>query len=179
MTAAIVATAALHAVAEGVASIEIGARLEPFFDQHLIDRFDGAALKLHSLVPREIVFHEAAPWEGNYGGYHSGDSFRSYYRGGQRLPNVRNKFTHMVTCVTESTDGIHWKRPQSDGGGDVGGRQHPHRDPGRDRPSDSRLCVRGFRGAVRRRDRGGTAMPLRHENYHRWRGADRRSQGGP
>jgi hypothetical protein len=65
MTAAIVATAALHAVAEGVASIEIGARLEPFFDRHLIDRLDGAALKLHPPVPREIVFHEAAPWEGN------------------------------------------------------------------------------------------------------------------
>ena len=40
-----------------------------------------------------------------------GDRFRYYYRGAQRLPNVRNKFTHMVTCVTEGTDGVHWQRP--------------------------------------------------------------------
>jgi hypothetical protein len=95
--------------------IAIGSRLELFVDRHLIDRLDGAALKLHSPTPREIVFRFDAPWEGSYSSYQSfvkdGDVLRTYYRGGQRLPNVRNKFEHMVTGVAESADGIHWKRP--------------------------------------------------------------------
>ena len=95
--------------------IQIGSRLEPFFDQYLIDTLDGAALKLHSPVPREVVFRFDAPWEGSYSSYQSfvkdGDVLRTYYRGAQRLPNIRNQFEHMVTGVAESTDGIHWKRP--------------------------------------------------------------------
>ena len=95
--------------------IDIGSRLELFVDRHLIDWLDSAALELHSPLPQEVVFHLDAPWEGSYSGYHAvvldGDLLRYYHRGAQRIPNVRNKFTHMVTCVTESTDGIHWKRP--------------------------------------------------------------------
>lgn len=113
--AVILATAVLRASAEDVAPIEIGSRLEPFFDRHLIDRLDGAAVRLHAPVPREIAFHEDAAWEGNYGGYHSlvrdGDRFRYYYRGAQRLNDGINKFAHMVTCCTESDDGIRWRRP--------------------------------------------------------------------
>jgi hypothetical protein len=95
--------------------IDIGSRLELFVDHHLIDRLDRATLKLHSPVIKEVAFYEDAPWEGNYGGYHSivrdGDQFRYYYRGTQRLDDGINKFAHMVTCCIVSRDGITWERP--------------------------------------------------------------------
>ena len=89
--------------------IDIGSRLELLVDRHLIDQLDGAALELHSPMPREVVFRFDAPWEGSYSSYQSflkdGDVLRTYYRGAQRLPNIRNQFEHMVTGVAESTDG--------------------------------------------------------------------------
>lgn len=101
--------------AQTVKPIDIGSRLELFVDNYLIGKLDKATLKLHSPVPREIAFYEDAPWEGNYGGYHSilkdGAQFRYYYRGAQRLNDGINKFAHMVTCTTVSSDGIRWERP--------------------------------------------------------------------
>lgn len=117
MMAMLVATAATRASAEDSGPIDIGSRLELFLDRNLIDTLDGAQLKLHPPVPREIVFHTDAPWEGNYCGYHSlvkdGDRFRYYYRGAQRLytDQRKNQREHVVTCCTESDDAIRWQRP--------------------------------------------------------------------
>ena len=101
--------------AETPAPVEIGSRLEPFVDNHLIDRLDGARLRLHPPVPREVVFHTDAPWEGNYCGYQSivqdGDLLRCYYRGANRHVPALQKFASIVTCCVESVDGVHWKRP--------------------------------------------------------------------
>jgi hypothetical protein len=101
--------------AQAMKPIPIESRLELFVDNHLIEKLEKASLKLHSPVPREIAFYEDAPWEGNYGGYHSvikdGEQFRYYYRGTQRLDDGINKFAHMVTCTTISSDGIRWERP--------------------------------------------------------------------
>jgi hypothetical protein len=113
--AAIAVTAVLQASAEGPTPIEIGSRLELFVDHHLIHTLDKASLKMHAPVKKEIAFYEDAPWEGNYGGYHSvlkdGEQFRYYYRGTQRLNDGINKFAHMVTCCILSPDGITWQRP--------------------------------------------------------------------
>lgn len=106
---------ALDGTAQTMKPIALGSRLELFVDNFLVEKLDKAALRLHSPVPREIVFQLDAPWEGNYSGYHSivrdGDQLRYYYRGAQRLNEGINQFDHMVTCTMVSPDGIRWERP--------------------------------------------------------------------
>ncbi len=93
--------------------VEIGSQRELFVDHHLIERLEGARLALHRPQPREIVFKFDQPWEGIYSGYETilkdGDKFRFYYRG---MPEAKHDFDTEVTCVSESTDGIHWTRPK-------------------------------------------------------------------
>lgn len=92
--------------------IDIGDRLEPFVDGRLIDRLEGARLKLHPPQPREIVLKFDRPWEGLYSGYttilHTGKVFRFYYRG---MPIARHTLDTEVTCMAESPDGIRWTKP--------------------------------------------------------------------
>ncbi len=94
-------------------AIDVGTRRELFVDEHLIDRLEGARLKLHSPTPREIVLEFDEPWEGIYSGYttilKAGDLFRLYYRG---MPAARHALDTEVTCVAESRDGIHWTKPK-------------------------------------------------------------------
>jgi hypothetical protein len=89
--------------------IDIGSRLELFVDGRLIDRVNNVSLRMHEPERREVVFRFDAPWEGSQSGYvtvlKDGDRFRMYYRGGGDLS------TEEVTCLAESTDGIHWTRP--------------------------------------------------------------------
>ena len=99
--------------------IEIGSRRELFVDEHLIDRLIGVRLRLHRPTRREVVFRSDADWEGNGSAYQSvfqdGDHFRIYYRGGNH-PSSRayatNKSPWESLCVVESSDGIHWTRPE-------------------------------------------------------------------
>ncbi|HSW46416.1 MAG TPA: hypothetical protein VLM89_12680 [Phycisphaerae bacterium] len=90
------------------AAIDIGSRLELFVDHYLIDGMKDAELRLHSPVPREIVFTFDKPWEGGLSAYASiikdGDQYRLYYRGGGDL--VRE-----YTCLALSKDGVTWERP--------------------------------------------------------------------
>ncbi len=92
--------------------INIGSRRELFVDHLLIDRLAGARLRLHEPQPREVVLRFDRPWEGLYCGYETviqdGDRYRFYYRG---MPVAKHTFDHEVTCVAESSDGIHWERP--------------------------------------------------------------------
>lgn len=92
--------------------IDIGSRRELFVDHYLIDRFEGARLVLHRPQPREVVLKFDRPWEGLYSGYETilkdGDTFRFYYRG---MPEAKHDLDTEVTCVAESTDGIHWNKP--------------------------------------------------------------------
>ncbi len=100
--------AVLPCVASGEPPIDIGSRLELFVDRFLIDRLDGAALRLHSPVPREVVFVFDKPYEQAQSGYMTmlkdGDQYRMYYLAGGDL-------THECACVAFSRDGIHWERP--------------------------------------------------------------------
>lgn len=97
-------------------TIDIGARLQPLIDHHLIDQLTGQArLRMHRPQPREVVLVTDQPWEGNTCAYYTifqdGDRYRMYYRG-SHFDTERQKSTHReVTCYAESTDGIHWKKP--------------------------------------------------------------------
>ena len=96
--------------------IVIGSRPELFVDEHLIDRMEGgAALRLHSPQPREIVIVFDRAWEGNTCGvwsvFRDGDIFRMYYRA-ENYASIGGKATHPAfLCYAESTDGIRWRRP--------------------------------------------------------------------
>lgn len=92
----------------GGGPVTIGSDLQPIVDDWLIGSMKGATLRLHSPVPREVVFRFDAPWEGGQSAYvtilKDGDRFRMYYRGGGDLGRE-------CTCLAESTDGIRWTRP--------------------------------------------------------------------
>ncbi len=96
---------------------KIGSRLEPFVDDHLLDRLAGSArLEVQRPEPRELVLTADKPWEGNTSAYFTlfqdGDRYRMYYRGAH-WDEARKKAAHReVTCYAESRDGIHWTKPE-------------------------------------------------------------------
>ncbi len=94
----------------------IGSRRELFVDKFIIDKLTGARRVLHHPIPREIVIVHDAPWEGAGSGYHSvihdGDIYRMYYRGSALgVKDKRLILGKQVFCYAESSDGIHWKKP--------------------------------------------------------------------
>ena len=93
--------------------IDLGSRRELFVDDYLIEKLQGAALKLHSprLEGDAIAFDE--PWEGRFVGYvtvlKDAELFRMYYRG---LPFAGRDGSKLEsTCYAESQDGLHWRKP--------------------------------------------------------------------
>lgn len=93
----------------GEEPVEIGSRLTLFLDHYLIAQMKSAALKLHSPIPRGVVFTFDQAWEGGQSAYvtilRDGPRFRMYYRGGGDLGRE-------CTCVADSDDGIRWTRPR-------------------------------------------------------------------
>ena len=68
------------------APIELGGRLEPtFVDRYLIDRLEGASLRLHPPQFAGTVLRFDRPWEGPCTGFftvlHDADLYRMYYVG--------------------------------------------------------------------------------------------------
>lgn len=109
---ALAVTASVWAAAQPEA-VNIGSRLEPFVDRHLIDSMDGARLQLHEPIPGEKVLAFDQPWEGRFCGYvtvlQDGHRYLMYYRG---LPVARRDGSDSeVTCVALSVDGVHWQKP--------------------------------------------------------------------
>ena len=96
------------------AAIDIGWRRELFVDDFLIDSLRGAQLRLQHPTPREVVITYNAPNEGNTSYYvrvfKDGEQFRMYYRGSDYVWET-GKDAHEVVCYAESTDAIHWTRP--------------------------------------------------------------------
>lgn len=91
----------------------IGSRLELFVDDYLIDKLQGATLRLHPPRDEGIVLKFDKPWEGRFCGYATvikdGELYRLYYRG---LPLAgRDGSAAEVTCYAESKDGISWTKP--------------------------------------------------------------------
>jgi hypothetical protein len=95
----------------------IGSRLEPFVDDHLIERFErDAQLQIQRPEPHEVVLVADQPWEGNTSGYVTvfldGNRYRMYYRG-SHFDEQTQKSTHReVTCYAESRDGLAWTKPE-------------------------------------------------------------------
>jgi len=103
---------------EGPDAVNIGSRRELFVDDYLIERISGEArLRLHQPVPREIAIIHDAPWEGSGSGYHSlfrdGDLYKMYYKAWpvELKDGKYNEAGGGSTCYAESTDGIHWEKP--------------------------------------------------------------------
>lgn len=98
-------------------ALDIGSRLEPLVDDFLIEKLTGGARHvMHTPESREIALDHNTPWEGNTCTYHTvfqdGDTYRMYYRGAH-VDDATQKTTHdQVFCYAESTDGIHWTRPE-------------------------------------------------------------------
>ncbi len=97
---------------------QIGSRLELMVDDWLIESLTGAELELHHPVPCEKA------WEPKKGNkdismafttiFRDGDIYRMYYRGYASVAEVKDpahEVPDQVTCYAESTDGIHWTRP--------------------------------------------------------------------
>lgn len=92
---------------------EIGSRVEMFVDRYLLDSLDGAGLRLHSPEKREVVLELDQPWEGASSAYYTllrdGDMYRVYYRGSGTFQ--RGRRSPVVFCMAESTDAVHFVRP--------------------------------------------------------------------
>ncbi len=93
--------------------VELGDRREIFVDHWLIESLDNVRLVLHEPRDEGPVLQFDRPWEGLFCGYatviRDGDLLRLYYRG---LPEARSDgSTRESTCYAESTDGIHWTKP--------------------------------------------------------------------
>jgi hypothetical protein len=93
-------------------------RLELFVDHHLIERLEGAELRLQQPRPAGAALAFDRAWEGAFCGYvtvfhdPANKMFRMYYRG---LPEAgRDGSPTETTCYAESRDGIHWSKPELD-----------------------------------------------------------------
>ncbi len=96
--------------------IAIGSRLEPLIDDFLISEMSGDVhQQLQQPTPREVVLVTDQPWEGNtclyYTIFKDDDRYRMYYRGSHSLKVGGGPAHPEFTCYAESTDGIHWTRP--------------------------------------------------------------------
>ncbi len=105
------------AVGEGAGdAITLGGRRELFVDDFLIDRLEGAALRMHKPEPREVAITCDAPWEGNTSAYYTifqdGDRFRMYYRGLHHDEQTKKSAHPEVTCYAESRDGLTFIKPK-------------------------------------------------------------------
>ena len=86
------------------------------WDEFLIDKIDGAEIRMHKPVRREKVIALDKSWEGNVCGYPSiiklGDTYRMYYRA-QNI-NVKSDGTYEINKggfgVAESKDLKEFKR---------------------------------------------------------------------
>ncbi len=118
MTSCLLAIGATTGFVHGGEPIDIGSRRELFVDLALIEQIEGQAeLKLHHPTPREIAIQFDQPWEGNASGYptviQDGDLYRMYYRGHRYIiddPPLKQAQSEAV-CYAESSDGIHWIKP--------------------------------------------------------------------
>ncbi len=98
---------------QAIEPIKIGGRRELFVDRFLLDTMKGTELRLQTPRDEGIAFKFDAPWEGGFSGYVSivqmSDKMRAYYRG-KPIAN-KDGSDDESTCCAESTDGIHWTRP--------------------------------------------------------------------
>jgi hypothetical protein len=100
----------------------IGSRLEPLVDDYLLEKMTGSAkLVVQQPEPQEVVLTADKPWEGNTSAYYTlindtdengGGKYRLYYRGSHWDEKAKKAAHPEVTCYAESTDGIHFTKPE-------------------------------------------------------------------
>ena len=104
--------------AERYKTINIGSRVEMFIDNELVFKTFGTGLRLSTPERKEIVLRMDKPWEGLGSGpyastFFDGEKYRMYYRacdyGDDSCHNDDSE--QQYTCYAESTDGIHWDKP--------------------------------------------------------------------
>lgn len=92
-------------------TVSIGNRTELFVDEWLIERKSGVTHQMSAPIKREVVLVTDKAWEGVDSAYYSviqdGKNIRLYYRG--FCPEDASE--KQVTCMAESTDGVHFSRP--------------------------------------------------------------------
>ncbi|MGI9444931.1 MAG: hypothetical protein ACR2N1_20825, partial [Rubripirellula sp.] len=97
-------------------AIPIGQQRELFIDDYLIDTTNGITFQLHQAKPREVILITNKPWEGNTCAYYTifqdGGKYRMYYRGSHWDEKAKRATHPEVVCYAESTDGIHWQKPE-------------------------------------------------------------------
>ncbi len=97
---------------QAAAPLDIGTRWELFVDDYLISKMQNVELELHEPVKHEVVLETNKPWEGVTCAYftliQADNRILMYYRGSSGNSDHSDD---QVTCVAESTDGIHFKRP--------------------------------------------------------------------
>ncbi|MHB0957873.1 MAG: hypothetical protein ACYC0X_19175 [Pirellulaceae bacterium] len=99
--------------ADDLQPLDIGSRRELLADRYLIDTMRDVRLVLHAPRDEGVVVSFDKPWEGPFCGYctviQDGPIYRLYYRG---LPAAgRDGSTAEVCCYAESSDGVHWTKP--------------------------------------------------------------------
>jgi hypothetical protein len=86
--------------------IDIANRVEPFFDDCLVETLQGVRFELHQPERGEVAFACDAPWEDDVAGFNSvfqdGNKVRLYYRAS--IPDRSNEDL-VVTALAESIDG--------------------------------------------------------------------------
>ena len=94
--------------------LDIGSRRELFVDSYLIDKLNGASLKLHEPRDAGVALQLDKPWEAPYPDYFTvvkdSDRYRMWYRG--RYGESGGGGPTASVCYAESDDGISWTRPR-------------------------------------------------------------------
>lgn len=106
------AAAPLAPAAEG--ALDIGSRRELFVDRFLIEKLDGAELRLHPPRREADAIALDRPWEGAFSNYvtviREGSKVHLYYRG---LPaSGKDGSDAETTCYATSSDGRSFTRPE-------------------------------------------------------------------
>lgn len=88
--------------------LDIGSRRELFVDELLIDRMEGATLRLQEPRPGGVAIERDRSWEGPQAFFYAtvlkdGDVYRMYYR---------SSAMGSATCYAESADGTSWTKPE-------------------------------------------------------------------
>lgn len=96
--------------------INIGSRRELLVDHYLIEKLDNVRLVLNRPRDEGVALEYDKPWEGLFCGYctviKDGARYRLYYRGSPKAGADGNP--NEVYCCAESSDGIHWTKPEFD-----------------------------------------------------------------
>ena len=96
------------------APIDIGSDRQLFIDDLFFDSRDGVELRIHSPRPENVAIDSDKPWESRSVHYSSvlrdGDLFRMWYRSDFGSELTDNEWT-TLGCYAESSDGIHWEKP--------------------------------------------------------------------